>query len=347
MGVDWPKHLKALTVVGGHLPTLSNIRFPDSLESFQLLAGLQTLENAVFPPFLRDLHLGLNDLVLLSGAEFPNLLKLLSLEYNAIELIDGVALPSGLANLSLGFNRVRNLKDLAFPSLLRQLDLTKNRIETLSGAELPDELKVLALSWNNLKSIDGCKLPIGLEELALDNNKIVEFPSVDLPSLKTLHLDFDDDEWETSGKGSLRRLSKIKLPVSLEYLLVRNQPVEDWSHVVLPQNLKVSDFRLAESPKLLKLPLSLQSIFLEFPEDSDSKYEDIQLPSGLIELGLKNGISSEFEWNLPSLVKFYAENFLGPITLPESIEEPYIFPRGSTDDEHSMTDSSISITGFL
>lgn len=330
MGVQWPKKMRTLRIVGGHISSLSNVAFPESIATLQVLAGLATLQDAVFPPFLEELYLDLNEIELLGGPSFPDLLKRLALGFNLIKLIDKANLPIGLRNLDLGYNKILNLYQTTFPSLIEQLDLTHNAIETLSGTMLPSLLKILVLSHNKIRNLENWTLPSNLEELALDNNEFVEFADVDLPNLKNLCLDYEGDQWNQAQEGSLRKLSKCKLPASLDYLLVKNQPVEDWSQVAFPDEMKFLRLQLMEDPALLNLPLSLESLHLKFPPDSDSMYADLQLPHDLLALSLENGISYEFDWGLPSIVKFSALNFTGAIEVPESAQETSVYARENT-----------------
>lgn len=414
---NWPARLKRLSVNNADIPSLSNVAFPDSLESLQLRVRLLTLEGAVFPPFLKELDLSLNNLKLLVGTMFPDLLRMLNLSFNSIELIGNVEFPTGLLDISLKANKILDLDQVVFPSLLCRLDLISNEIETLDGAKLPAPLKTLALSGNpikrpdlwkfpsqlevlalykcSLERIENVKLPNGLlsldiglnnildltqvvfpdllqqldlgsneietligakfpsqlkrldlsnncietvhdetlpkllEELVLSDNYIEEFAGTDLPNLKLIDLSYNesDDETEEENQGCLQRLSNCKFPASLEHLLVANQPVEDWLQVALPPQLKTLTLMLLENPVLLKLPPSLEILKLVFPEDSDFRYSDLKLPRGLQELYLENGVSSEFDWGLPSLVRFTAWNFTGPISTPDSEEEPLVCER--------------------
>lgn len=347
---DLPSGLLDLDLLWNSSLETRDSTFPSLLQKLNLRGcDVQSLADLNLPDLLEELILNDNAIQNLNDWSFPSQLKKFELRWNPIQLLENVIFPMGLLDLDLSRNftgdKTLKMNGAVFPNLLERLDLTECGVKTLREINLPSLLRSLILHDNYIENLDDWIIPSQLEELELVVKGLVEFPNINLPNLKSLDLSFYEASLTYQvgrRKGRLRKLAKIKLPASLETLIVAHQPVKDWTQVVFPPNLTTLKLAFMEDPALLnlplsltylalsfgehakpgfnytdiRLPLSLLSLDLIFPEDSKSNYIDLRLPQGLLQLSLENGISSEFDWPLPSLVKFEARLFTGPIKPP-------------------------------
>lgn len=280
--VKWPPNLEELTIIGGRLTPLSQVRFPDRLKTIVFQAGLYCLYGAVFPDSVEELQFRLCLLDLIDGVTLPKYLKTLDLSYNPISLIEYVQFPTSLEHLNLNQNSVSSIKSAVLPNLLKYLNMRDNEIESLDDLNLPDSLETLVLTSNHIKFLDGVKFPTSLKNLSLDDNELEELSNVELPNFVSLNLDSGKDTCDRYP-NSLTSVSKVTFPSTLEVLSVIDQPVGDWSLTALPGKLKELKLLFSESPELLRLPESLRLLSLAVPQDSPYDKQHYKVPSNLEE----------------------------------------------------------------
>lgn len=145
--------------------------------------------------------------------------------------------------------------------------------------------------------------------LNLNGTSVLELNYVEFPSLKVF----------THTSNCILSMSKVALPSTLEELDFTNQEVEDWDRTKFPDGLKVLKL-VTLDPNSLRLPPSLETLHIMLPNESRVRYSELRLPATLTLLKLVNGISEEFDWNLPKLLEFTDLYFEGPISIPDLVE---------------------------
>lgn len=293
-----------------------------------------TLDLNYFPPKLREFELNCYDTAQ-NAANWPNTLitMVINCRGKALGHSTSIRFPKGLRKLHLIKCPTRFNNDLANDLLtelrmedcdlswtsflisllnllnLKVLDLKGNPIREFRCDRLPS-IEVLNLSNCLLSSIANIQFPSLLKVLYLQGNAINSFESSGFPSLTFLDISCDN--------GREDFLSKVKFPSTLVTLFTRGRVVGDWSITQLPSGLKKLALYINEDPRSILFPLMLESLEVQFPTSSTTKYSSMRLPRTLLELKLENGVADKFYWNLPDLQSFTVHNLKGTLEIPEA-----------------------------
>lgn len=243
--------------------------------------------------------------------KFPNTLTSLSLtSYN----MRGKTFPEKLAFLSLYrcYFELSEIINSRWPRNLKELRLEENYIEDLSGIFFPPSLKILLLKDCRIKSFKSAKFPDLLQSLNIEKNPFLDLDGVTFPNLKTLKI----------HNSKLISLSGVHFPETLENLTVSFKEIE-WNEAELLN----SDRKLSGSLENEKFTFPPQLEELKLSLNEEAKYAKLQLPKSLRKLFLKGGKSSNFDWELPSLVELHLEDFDGPVEVPHTVTRLELLPK--------------------
>jgi len=288
----WPQSLKTLIIERCNSPLL--VELPAGLEELLVWAcGSEEPWNQ-YPPNLRILEYQ-GEAITFNSSPFPDLLCELALFDCSIENLD--------------------VLQAKWPMGLKKLDLARNPIKSIAGVKFPDSLDFLNLRSCSITSLDGVTFPRMLTELHLTYNEIASLDHVKFPALKILDITGD------SGKKTINSLASVQFPSTLETLQAKGHPITDWAETSVPENLRTWELDTSEDAKALKFPPGLEVLTLKFKNAGNGNFCDLKLPPSLVDLHLENGISTEFEWNLPVLRNMFVDNFTGPIVVPSCVQK--------------------------
>lgn len=212
------------------LPNNARIKFPDNLQTFNLIeANCDNLSHFLFPKSLKSLGL--------SGNRIKDL-NTYNLRVNDQDIINWEQL-TNLKELDVFFNLICGLKHWKPPGSLRKLDLRKNNFKTLTsvdtplfnkGSEKPCGLQVLRLDDNSIHTIDmEICFPPQMHTLNLSGNLLSQFNFTaalgNHPSLKMLDLSNNQIEKLSLIPNESKYCSNIKT-----LILTRNRNLGvNWS----------------------------------------------------------------------------------------------------------------------
>jgi len=131
--------------------------------------GIKTLDNAIFPDNVWNLHLHGNELENISKVTFPESLYVLGLTRNNLRTVRYVQLPEGLFELSLSHNPLGNLNGLTLPNGLKRLILVDDELTDLSQTKFPASLQELYLAQN--PNLDRSSVTVG-QKTRVDFNSV-------------------------------------------------------------------------------------------------------------------------------------------------------------------------------
>lgn len=213
-------------------------------------------------------------------------LRVLNLTNNNISNIDGLVLPSSLKKLKLTTNNIINISNLDLNESLVSLDLGDNDISSIS-ISLNESLTSFRLDGNKISSIDNIQFN-DLRVLDLSLNDLVNLDLLTLPSNLTLL----GLATETTLNKDYSRFHQ------LEELYVNSQGMQDYSDLILPDNLQ-----LLRVGGINLLPPAFGEP--EHP-DSSKDFSSLNLPADLKELLIKySGLNGDdlATVNLPTNLK--------------------------------------------
>lgn len=262
-----PSKLKSFQAFGGSITSIDDVVFPYTLESLNLVDNkIHFLNYVDFPPTLVNLDVSQNRIESLKGVNLPRSLKSLSIANNPIDCIRGVKFPEGLEYLDVSCIPNESMTGVKFPDLLQSLNLQQSMTNT-RGLKLPYFVKNLNLASNGVNSINPLKLPNTIEHLYLADNNIKTLNKVQFPTaLKKLYL----------GNNLITTLKNVQFPDSIELLDMDMDPELDENEkhittlkdVIFPPNLKTLKlaYHSIKSVEGIHFPPSLEHLCLAYNE---------------------------------------------------------------------------------
>lgn len=286
MDISLWKNLKILDYGGCRLNTYPDVFDLPSLELLNL-GGAYSLTTLDFylPESLQTLLANLCAIGSIDDIEFPEKLKRLEVLENHIHFLDYARFPALLEHLNVSMNKIESLRGVKFPRKLVSLDISSNPIDSLKGVRFPESLENLDASDMPNESVAGIKFPESLKSLnlqgAMNSPRGLKLPQ----SLEHLVLTLT----------GVSNVNSLKLPRTLKVLYLNENPIKTLNKVVLPPNLRelylgstmittLKNVIFPESLEVLDFDLDLDDA--EENEKLISSLKDVVLPAGLKKLNL-------------------------------------------------------------
>lgn len=307
-----PPNILKLCLSCDSIASTPNASFPASLIDLNIM-GIEDTFNVLLPRWLKLLTC--QETQFTGG--FPEGLQKLSITTGKPLNVSQIRFPAELVDLKLACCQIDRMDLLAqkLPATLKVLNLRMNPVHHLGGIKFPPRLEVLDLLYCCISTMDGAEFPGLLKELYLGHNELYTLGLLELPDLRVL-----DISVLPRTPFDITSLAHVQLPSQLDTLVADGQPIADWSTVDLPISLRSMNIEVLGKIDTLRLPGNLRDLTILFENLMDAQYSSLTLPISLESLKLRYGVLSVFDWKLPILTTLVVEEFIGPISVPKSVE---------------------------